>query len=73
MIKNLTTGQVAFRVAGYSRRSGIRSPVVRLGFGVFGRWTQQRFYRNIQRRMYRPPGAGGAVRSGKVVSELAAR
>ena len=53
VIKNLTTGQVAFRVTGYSRRSGIPSPVVRLGFGVFGRWTQQRFYRNIQRRMYR--------------------
>ena len=53
VIKNLATGQVAFRVTGYSRRSGIPNPVVRWGFGVFGRWTQQRFYRNIQRRMFR--------------------
>jgi uncharacterized protein (UPF0548 family) len=52
VIKNLATGQVAFRVTGYSRRSGIPNPVVRWGFGVFGRWTQLRFYRNIQRRMY---------------------
>jgi uncharacterized protein (UPF0548 family) len=53
VIKNLVTGQVAFRVTGYSRRSGIPNPVVRWGFRVFGRWTQQGFYRNIQRRMYR--------------------
>ena len=53
VIKNLATGQVAFRVTGYSRRSAIPNPLVRWGFGVFGRWTQQRFYRNIQQRMYR--------------------
>jgi hypothetical protein len=29
----------------------IPSPVVRLGFRLFGRWTQQRFYLRIQRRM----------------------
>jgi hypothetical protein len=40
-----------FRVAGYSRRAPIANPVIRLGFAVFGRWTQQRFYRNIQARM----------------------
>ena len=51
VIKNLTTGQVAFRVAGYSRRAPIKNPVIRLGFVLFGRWTQQRFYRNIQLRM----------------------
>jgi uncharacterized protein (UPF0548 family) len=53
VIKNLTTGQVLFRVAGYSRRAPIANPVIRLGFIVFGRWTQQRFYRNIQARMAR--------------------
>ena len=53
VIKNLATGQVAFRVTGYSRRSQIPNPVVRWGFGLFGRSTQQRFYRNIQIRMYR--------------------
>jgi uncharacterized protein (UPF0548 family) len=51
VIKNLTTGQVLFRVAGYSRRAPIPNPVIRWGFMVFGRWTQQRFYRNIQARM----------------------
>lgn len=51
VIKNLATGQVRFRVAGYSRRAPIANPVIRWGFIVFGRWTQQRFYRNIQARM----------------------
>jgi uncharacterized protein (UPF0548 family) len=51
VIKNLATGEVAFRVTGYSRRGPIPDPVVRWGFRAFGRWTQQRFYRNILRRM----------------------
>jgi uncharacterized protein (UPF0548 family) len=51
VIKNLSTGLVSFRVAGYSRRAPISNPVIRWGFSVFGRWTQQRFYRNIQARM----------------------
>jgi hypothetical protein len=52
VIKNMGTGQVAFRVTGYSRQAPIPNPVIRLGFRLFGRWAQQRFYRNIQRRMY---------------------
>jgi uncharacterized protein (UPF0548 family) len=51
VIKNLGTGLVTFRVAGYSRPAPIGNPVIRLGFALFGRWTQQRFYRNIQARM----------------------
>ena len=51
VIKNLGTGMVTFRVAGYSRRAPIRNPVIRWGFLLFGHWTQQRFYRNIQARM----------------------
>ena len=51
VIKNLATGQVMFRVAGYSRRAPIANPVIRWGFMVFGRWTQQRFYRNVQARL----------------------
>lgn len=51
--KDLGTGQVAFRVTGYSRPADIPDPVIRWGFLLFGRWTQERFYRNIQRRMYR--------------------
>jgi hypothetical protein len=51
VIKNLSTGRVTFRVAGYSRPAPIQNPVIRLGFWLFGRWTQERFYRNIQLRM----------------------
>ena len=51
MIKNTDTGRVLFRVSGYSRMAPIASPVVRWGFRLFGRWTQQRFYLAIQRRM----------------------
>lgn len=58
VIKNLGTGQVSFRVTGYSRQAPIPSPVIRWGFRLFGRWVQERFYRNIQRRMYRLVQAG---------------
>jgi len=51
VIKNLATGQVTFRVVGYSRRAPISNPVIRWGFRLFGRWTQERFYRGIQSRM----------------------
>jgi uncharacterized protein (UPF0548 family) len=51
VIKNLETGQVTFRVAGYSRPAPIENRVIRWGFRIFGRWTQERFYRNIQSRM----------------------
>ena len=51
VIKNLATGQVVFRVSGYSRMAPIPSPVVRWGFRLFGRWMQQRFYQGVQRRM----------------------
>jgi uncharacterized protein (UPF0548 family) len=53
VIKNLATGRVLFRVSGYSRMAPIPSPVVRWGFRLFGRWTQQRFYLAVQRRLRR--------------------
>lgn len=53
VIKDLNTGPVTFRVSGYSRQAPIANPMIRWGFRLFGRWTQERFYRNIQRRMYR--------------------
>jgi uncharacterized protein (UPF0548 family) len=53
VIKDLTTGRVTFRVSGYSRAAPIPSPVVRLGFHLFGRWTQRRFYTRAQQRMRR--------------------
>jgi uncharacterized protein (UPF0548 family) len=49
--KNLVSGDVRFRVSGYSRRAPIRNPVIRWGFGIFGRPTQMRFYRYVQRRL----------------------
>jgi uncharacterized protein (UPF0548 family) len=51
VIKNLASGQVIFRVSGYSRRAPVSDPVIRWGFRLFGRWTQQRFYRAIQARL----------------------
>ena len=51
VIKRLSTGEVIFRIHGYSRPAPISDPVIRLGFWLFGRWTQQRFYRNVQGRM----------------------
>ena len=53
MIKNLNTGQVMFQVSGYSRPASIPNPLIRWGFRLFGHWTQQRFYRNVQARMRR--------------------
>ncbi|MBA2471952.1 MAG: DUF1990 domain-containing protein [Pseudonocardiales bacterium] len=53
VIKNLASGQVVFRVSGYSRRAPVPDPVIRWGFRLFGRWTQQRFYRAIQARLHR--------------------
>lgn len=51
VIKNLASGEVRFRVAGYSRAAPIPNPFIRFGFKVFGRNTQQRFYRAVQQRM----------------------
>ncbi len=51
VIKNLASGEVAFRVSGYSRRAPVPDAVIRWGFRLFGRWTQERFYRAISRRL----------------------
>ena len=51
VIKNLASGRVTFRVSGYSRRAPIPNPIIRLGFMMFGRWTQRRFYQSVQRRL----------------------
>jgi uncharacterized protein (UPF0548 family) len=53
VLKNTASGQVTFRVSGYSRRAPIPNPVIRWGFQLFGRWTQVRFYASVQRRMRR--------------------
>ena len=51
--KWLDTGQVEFRIHAFSKRGPIRNPIVRLGFLLFGRWTQERFYRGVFDRMAR--------------------
>ncbi|WP_344428466.1 DUF1990 family protein [Pseudonocardia ailaonensis] len=70
--KALDTGRVEFRIIAHSRRAPIPNPVLRLGFRVFGRHTQQRFYRNALRRLRHlvrdpspvpEPGPDGVVRA----------
>ena len=51
VIKNIASGEVRFRVSGYSRRAPIPNPVIRWGFRVFGRAVQLRFYRSVQQRL----------------------
>lgn len=51
VIKALRTGEVRFRISGYSRRAPISNPVVRAGFLAFGRMTQRRFYRASANRL----------------------
>lgn len=52
VIKNLATGAVGFRVAGYARPSRLPNPLVRLGFTVFGRWVAQRYYQAARQHLY---------------------
>jgi uncharacterized protein (UPF0548 family) len=70
VIKNFTSGQVVFRVTGYSRRAPIPNPVIRFGFVLFGRWTQRRFYQAIQRRIR---GLLDAARHGEPLPQLTTR
>jgi hypothetical protein len=72
LAKELETGRVEFRIVAYSRPAPIRNPVVRLGFRLFGRHTQLRFYRHAQDRLRRllqvppaapRPGPDGLVRA----------
>ena len=51
VVKNRDTGRVDFVITGVSRRGSIANPIVALGFAVFGRWTQWRFYRAAARRL----------------------
>lgn len=51
--KWLDTGRIEFRIHAFSSRGRIRNPIVLLGFVLFGRWTQARFYRGVFDRMAR--------------------
>jgi uncharacterized protein (UPF0548 family) len=70
VIKNLASGRVTFRVSGYSRAATIPNPLIRLGFALFGRWTQRRFYRAVQLRMRALVQAG---QHGRPLPRLAVR
>lgn len=49
--KWLDAGDVEFRIHAFSKRGRIDNPIIRLGFAVFGRWMQERFYDAVQARM----------------------
>jgi len=51
--KDLGSGAVTFGIHAFSRRAPIPNPLVRMGFGVFGRSTQLSFYQRAGRRMHR--------------------
>ncbi|SCK07398.1 DUF1990 family protein [Streptomyces sp. WMMB 322] len=53
VVKHLHTGEVSFVITGYSRRAPVRNPVISLGFALFGRRTQRRFYRLSAARLDR--------------------
>lgn len=64
------SGEVAFRIRAWSRRARDVNPIVRLGFRLFGRREQLRFYDSTCERMrlltqeaIRPGATGEKVRS----------
>jgi uncharacterized protein (UPF0548 family) len=70
--KEIETGRVEFRIVAHSRVAPIPNPLLRLGFRLFGRRTQLRFYRRALARLQRlltdppqppQPGPDGVVRA----------
>ena len=53
VVKFTDSGEVEFRMHAVSRVARIRNPLVRFGFGVFGRGLQRRFARTAAERMRR--------------------
>ncbi|RCW39575.1 uncharacterized protein (UPF0548 family) [Halopolyspora algeriensis] len=51
VVKDLTSGLVEFVITGYSRRAPTLGPLVKLGWWLFGRRRQLRFYRECGRRL----------------------
>jgi uncharacterized protein (UPF0548 family) len=52
VVKRLGDGAVEFRLSAHSRASGQGAPWVRLGFRLFGRREQLRFYRRCCERIF---------------------
>jgi uncharacterized protein (UPF0548 family) len=51
VVKDLATGVVALEVSSHNQVNPRAHPVVRLGWRLFGRRTQQRFYRRVGERL----------------------
>lgn len=51
VVKDLDSGRVEFVIEAYSHRTPTLGPVTGLGWRVFGRRTQLRFYRSCARRL----------------------
>jgi uncharacterized protein (UPF0548 family) len=51
VIKDLQSGEIGLQIRAYSRRAPIPNRIVRLGFAVFGRRTQLRFYAAVGHRL----------------------
>lgn len=51
VVKDLGSGDVALQIRAYSRRAPIVNPIVRVGFTMFGRRTQLRFYAAVGQRL----------------------
>lgn len=58
VVKDQHTGEVEFDMHGYSQASHTLTPLLRLGWRLFGRRTQLRFYRESGRRMQSLVSAG---------------
>jgi uncharacterized protein (UPF0548 family) len=56
--KWLDTGEVEFRIHSFSRAAEIPNPIIRLGWRLFGRREQLRFYRRCGERMAQLTAAG---------------
>lgn len=77
VIKDLQSGAVELRIRAYSRRAPIPNPILRLGFAIFGRRTQLRFYAAVEQRLRNrvqailrgaPPPAPALTSDGLVVA-----
>lgn len=53
VVKSVPTGAVELVLSAYSRPAPISNPLIRTGFGVFGRHMQLRFYAEVGRRLRR--------------------
>lgn len=51
VVKHADTGDIELVLRAYSRAAPIPNPAIRLGFKIFGRRTQLRFYREVGRRL----------------------